>query len=236
MVESSTFRIMYGWAVEKYRTEKGNECESRIRVYSFWCCLCWAFTPYLWEIFNAVIKGAMAVASVTMYEDTLLTTQLVTISVSLILHIVVRPYRNTTENVVVACVVVLFCIVDLLGINSRTNSLLQIVFIGTSFLMVICVSVMAFKATRASIKEKKMNGLLNDERQYTPLEKRLLLPVLLCARSLKKVAALLCPLNKGVGEEGQRKAPCAHGTKILPREKSDEEDSLPRVCTPRLGT
>ena len=244
MVESSKFRIMYGWAVDKYRTEENAEDEfiedkmivcrdisfECIGRSSYYCCLCWAFNPYLWEIFNAVIKAAMAVASVTMYETNRTTTQVVTISVSLFLHILVRPYKNTTENVVV----VLFCIVDLLGINASTSAFWQILFIVATFLMLIVVSVMAFKATRASIKEKKMNGLLNDENQYTPLEKKLLLPVFLCVWPLKRMAVLLCRLNKDVGEEGQRKAP--HGTKILPREKSDEEDSLPRACTPRLGT
>jgi hypothetical protein len=179
-------------------------------------------------MFNAVIKGAMAVASVTMYETNRTITQVVTISVSLVLHILVRPYKSATENVVV----VLFCIVELLGINASTSAFWQILFIVASFLMLIVVSVMAFKATRASIKEKKMNGLLNDENQYTPLEKKLLLPVFLCVWPLKKMAVLLCRLNKDVEEEGERKAP--HGTKVLPREKSDEEDSLPRVCTPRL--
>ena len=57
---------------------------------------------------------------------------------------------------------------------------------------------MAFKVTRASIKEKKTNGFLNDEVQYTPLEKKLLLPVLLCIWPLKKIAALLCPLHMDV--------------------------------------
>jgi len=233
MIESSKFRIMYGWAVAKYRiiedTEvENNPCSCYVKILSFFCCLCWAFNPYLWEIFNAVIKGVMAVGSVTMFGDTLVQAQFLTILLSLILHLIVRPYKNTTENVVV----VLFCIVELLGINASTSAFWQILFIVASFLMLIFVSVMAFRGSRALFKEKKMNGLLNDENQYTPLEKKLLLPVFLCVWPLKRMAVLLCRLNKDVGEEGQRKAP--HGTKILPREKSDEEDSLPRVCTPRL--
>ena len=216
MAASPKFRIMYGWAVEKYRLQP-RHCAERVLWNVFDpCCLCWAFNPYLWEIFNAVIKGVMAVASVTMYETNREIAQLVTISVSLVLHIIVRPYKNTTENVVV----VLFCIVDLLGINARTSASLQILFIVASFLMIIFISVMAIRATRASIKEKRFNALLYDESQYTPLEKKLLLPVFFCLWPVEKVAVLLCRLNKDVGKEGKRKA--RNGTKILPCEKSDE--------------
>jgi hypothetical protein len=164
-------------------------------------------------MFNAVIKGAMAVASVTMYETNRTITQVITISISLVLHILVRPYKSTTENVVV----VLFCIVELLGINASTSAFWQILFIVASFLMLIFVSAMAFKVTRASIKEKKKNGLLNDENQYTPLEKKLLLPVFLCVWPLKRMAVLLCRLNKDVKqEEVEMTSTKINNTKVLP--------------------
>ena len=165
MVESSTFRIMYGWAVNKYRTKDNSVgCVQSMGHYSYCCCLCWAFNPYLWEIFNAVIKGVMAVGSVTMFGDTLVQAQFLTILLSLILHLIVRPFKNTLENVVV----ILFCIVDLFGILSfNRSSSLQTIFIVASFLILIFVSTMAIKATRASIKEKRLNGLfiINDKNQ-----------------------------------------------------------------------
>jgi hypothetical protein len=100
--------------------------------------------------------------------------------------------------------------------------------------MLIFVTVLAFKATRASIKEKKMNGLLSDENQYTPLEKKLLFPILLCAKLIKKVVVLLCSSNNDAKEEGGVETTSdvrtwgtgstkMKNTKVLPRSSNTSE-------------
>ena len=121
MKESPKFRIMYGWAVDRYRTNKYLGV-GKVNFSLLHCCFC--VNPNVWEIFNAFIKGMMAVASVTMYEGNQGLVQSTTIGVSLALHLFVQPYKHKLENVVV----ILFYIVDLLGINSGNGIDVQILF------------------------------------------------------------------------------------------------------------
>jgi hypothetical protein len=65
--ESASFRIMYGWAITKYRSD------SKV--------------AFLWEVFNAVVKIGMVASSELMYEKNSRIAQSILIGVSLILHI-----------------------------------------------------------------------------------------------------------------------------------------------------
>ena len=78
MVESASFRIMYGWAFKNYRSD------SKV--------------AFLWEVVNATIKVITVAASVIMTENNRRLTQSILIGSSLILHTVVMPYKTKTSN------------------------------------------------------------------------------------------------------------------------------------------
>ena len=89
--ESASFRIMYGWAITKYRSDSN--------------------VAFLWEVFNAVVKVGMVASSELMYEKNSRIAQSILIGVSLILHIMVMPYQTTAGNPTWLAIV--FGVVDL---------------------------------------------------------------------------------------------------------------------------
>ena len=91
MKKSESFRIMYGWAFVKYRSD------SKV--------------AFLWEIVNAAIKVIMVGAAELMYEDNRRLTQGILIGTSLVLHVIVMPYKTKTSNYTL--LVIVFCVVDL---------------------------------------------------------------------------------------------------------------------------
>ena len=91
MEESASFRIMYGWAITKYRSDSN--------------------VAFLWEVFNAVVKVGMVASSELMYEKNSRIAQSILIGVSLILHIMVMPYQTTAGNP--TWLVIVFGVVDL---------------------------------------------------------------------------------------------------------------------------
>ena len=191
MKESVTFRILYGWAIKKYVVE-----ESRV--------------AYLWEVFNAATKILMTAGSVMLYgpptsnNRTIL--QTATIGLSLICHGCIRPYKDVTSN----RVVITFCIVDLLGIFSTGNGpFIQLIYIGTSFTVLLFVLILALKAIRATMKEELMKEHMNTKSDFTRLETILLCPFLIgVVWPLKKAIRLVRPISLSSSEaEWMKNAP-----------------------------
>ena len=163
--KSPLFRVLFGWAVTKYRKDSP--------------------FAYLWELINAATKVAMVAGAELMYAENRLYVHVSVTAVSLVLHIVVRPYKDTIANVVG----VLFCIVELLGILSFENAIMQIVFVIILFVSLLVVVVIAATSSYNTFQasKKKHSGLVEEFQYFTDLEKKLLFPVLFTIQMIKKV-------------------------------------------------
>jgi len=208
--ESDTFRILYGWALENYCLQKslsdrGANCLD---------CAPW------WEVFNVVIKVTMVAGTKLMYKESRTITHIVAISFSLLGHIVVQPYKYRTAN----AMVVYFCILDLIAIHADNDLVLQIIVIGMTLLALIGLGSLYFRS-RLQMRKQSNGQRTYAGYNFSALERTLLFPLLMLIWPMQALGALCtCKSKRRV----------AHGTKVLPREKSGEEGSLPRVRTPRL--
>lgn len=112
-------------------------------------------------------------------------THIVVMSWSLLLHARFRPYKDHESNV---CAI-LFCICDILGaitafqtFENSPSAGLQIIFILVTFTTMVVVGVAMTRDIRAQVAESQttlLNRTTNDLfASYTPLEKKLLFPVL----------------------------------------------------------
>ena len=159
MKESDTFRIMYGWAIKKYRLDD-------------------RLVAFLWEIVNASTKVMMVAGSVLLFPENRAILHGVTIGVSMALHAWIRPYKDQMGNIMV----VVFCGIDLIGIFSspaESSPFVQGLFIVAILSTLLVVIYFALKSMREAFNIKRMQGLAgNKDKQLTPLERKLLCPLL----------------------------------------------------------
>ena len=167
MAESAEFNVTYGWAVKKYKTK--------------------SYFAFLWEIQNALVKVLMVVGSELMYgpvADELTSNRTIlhmgTISASLLMHILVRPYNDSMANVVV----ILFSSTSLVGVFASSDPLMQKIFVGLTFSSIVLVVFLLALALRSTLKEKKNKVGQTDKdkkrkHEFSLFETRLLFPFLI---------------------------------------------------------
>ena len=159
MEESDTFRIMYGWAIKKYRLDD-------------------RLVAFLWEIVNASTKVMMVAGSVLMFPKTRTIFHAVTIGTSMVLHGWIRPYKDKLGNLMV----VVFCGIDLfsiLGSPAESSPIIQGAFILTTFTALLVVIFFLVKSLRTAVAAKRKQALTgNTDDHLTPLERKLLRPLL----------------------------------------------------------
>ena len=164
--ESAEFRILYGWAAAKYRSD------SKI--------------AFLWEVVNAAIKVIMVFSSVVMSDNNRRVAQAITIAVSFISHARVLPYKNNGT-----IIILIFSVVNFIGIFATEHFILQIVFIVLT-LWVLMLVVFIFKWTaQAALEEKELNGFKSDAQMFTFLERFLMCPFLGFVFLLNKLTSLV---------------------------------------------
>jgi hypothetical protein len=106
-------------------------------------------------------------------------------------HGVVRPYKDETGNYVV----LVFCVVDLLGIFSTGNGpIVQYIYIVTTIIVLLFVLALVLKSIRHTMKEEKLTDITNKV-TFTFLERILLFPFLvLFVWPVKKVIIMMYPI------------------------------------------
>jgi hypothetical protein len=172
-------------------------------------------------VVNVVVKVTMVAGTKLMYKESRTTTHIVAISISLISHVVVQPYKYRTAN----AMVVYFCILDLIAIHADNSVALQIIVIVMTLLALVGLGSLYLRSRLRMRKQSNGPRETYAGHNFSALERTLLFPLLMLIWSMQALGALCtCKSKRRV----------AHGTKVLPREKSGEEDSLPRVRTPRL--
>jgi len=172
-------------------------------------------------VFNVVVKVTMVAGTKLMYKESRTTTHIVAISISLISHILVQPYKYRTAN----AMVVYFCIVDLIAIHADNSVALQIIVIVMTLLALVGLGSLYFRSRLQMRKQSNGQRETYAGYNFSALERTLLFPLLMLIWPMQALGALCtCKSKRRV----------AHGTKVLPREQSGEEGSLPRVRTPRL--
>jgi hypothetical protein len=160
--DSALFTTVFGWALESYKTE----------IEGF-------------ELWNVISRTLIIAGSTIMYPQHRFNTHLVVMSWSLVLHVRFRPYKDQESNI---CAI-LFCVCDVLGAivafqtyESAPSTILQIIFIFVTFITMAIVGVattFAFRAQLAKSQAEMLSRTTNDLfASYTPLERKLLFPVL----------------------------------------------------------
>ena len=166
MEESASFRIMYGWAIAKFRADSK--------------------FAFLWEVLNAVIKLIMVFSSVVLLDDNRRIVHSGTIIFSLILHGLVWPYKNNGT-----IMVVIFCVVDLVGIFALDHFILQIVFIVLLTWAVLAALSVTVNNAQIALRKGELVGLTSRLRDFSFLERALLSPFLIVIWPLNKLLALV---------------------------------------------
>ena len=141
--ESTFFRVKYAWAFQKYR-KSGSEKNCRASVER-----CLRLPPENWESFNMFVKIITVMGSVMMYSNNRRVVQMCITTLSLVLHIAIRPYKDNAGNITV----ILFCLCDILGIFASFSLIGQILFIVSLFLTCAVVIYFASKAARDRIRD-----------------------------------------------------------------------------------
>jgi hypothetical protein len=159
---STAFLTAFGWALESYKQE----------IEGF-------------EIWNAMSRTLILVGSIVMYPQKRFVCHISVMVWSFMLHIRFRPYKDHESNV---CAI-LFCICDILGAitafqtyENAPSAGLQIIFILVTFITMVVVAVAMTRGIRAQVAESQTTLLSRTRNDlfasYTPLEKKLLFPVL----------------------------------------------------------
>jgi hypothetical protein len=162
------------------------------------------------------VKIIIVMGSVVMYSSNRRIAQMCITTLSLILHAVIRPYKDKAGNITV----VLFCLCDILGIFATSSLIAQILFIASLFLTCAVVIYFASKAARGRIRDIEMaakNSASDDQaskkNKYSPLEKKLLFPILAIAWLTSKVIMALCKVGRAKQSQ----------TSVVPREAGARE-------------
>ena len=130
---------------------------------------------FMWEVINAITKVLMAIGSETMLEENRKYLHVGTITVSLFIHIVARPYKDKMGNYMV----IFFSVVNLFGILSKGSALLQSIFIFAILGALIVLILVVLKFLPKMLTQKKILELKDKNKKYGSLERKLLFPFLL---------------------------------------------------------
>jgi len=160
--DSETFTSAFGWALESYKKE----------IEGF-------------EIWGVISRTLIIAGSTIMYPETRFRTHMVVMVWSLFLHARFRPYTDQESNV---CAI-LFCVCDILGTitafqtyENSPSAVLQIIFIVVTFMTMVIVGIATTRGirTQAAVSRSGLLGRSTSDMfaSYTPLEKKLLFPVL----------------------------------------------------------
>ena len=190
------FRIMYGWALKKYRKPE-HHTKLDVWVVKYFCCLidcilfrncadegtqrcCSNFTifltknAYLWEVINALIKIWVVAGQELFNSQGRQIVHAVVITISLLLHLFGRPFKDDWSNIVA----ILFCIADMFGIFAGTDPVLQISFIVLFVLTLLIVFIIAV-VSFVRMEDSSIDDEITD---YSEMEKKLLYPIILILR------------------------------------------------------
>jgi hypothetical protein len=162
------------------------------------------------------VKIITVMGSVVMYSSNRRIAQVCVTTLSLFLHAAIRPYKDEAGNITV----VLFCLCDILGIFATSSLIAQILFIASLFLTCAVVIYFASKAARGRIRDIEMaaknsasDGEASKKNKYSPLEKKLLFPILAIAWLTSKVIMALCKVGRAKLSQ----------TSVVPREAGARE-------------
>jgi hypothetical protein len=180
---AAKFHTAFGWALQNYKQEIDN-----------------------FELWNMISKTTIIVGSTIMYSRNRFFTHMIIMSWSLVLHIRFLPYKDRSSNIAA----ILFCLCDILGALSAGGQLskqfpnkvgggaaVEIIFIVCTLATIITVGVFIFRAIRTQAAALRNDGLSNSDTSnlfamYTPLEKKLLFPVLavvwVCVKLFRKLS------------------------------------------------
>ena len=161
--DSENFTTAFSWALESYKKE----------IEGF-------------ELWNIISRTVIIVGSTIMYPENRFTTHFLVMSWSLLLHVRFRPYIDQESNV---CAI-LFCICDIFGAitafqtyANQPSAILQIFYILITFITMVVVGIATTRGIRAQAAASH-SGVLGKKSasdlfaSYTPLEKKLLFPIL----------------------------------------------------------
>ena len=110
----------------------------------------------------------MVAGSDIMFEENGRILHAVTVTISMIIHAVVRPYEDRAGNFTV----VAFCMIDLLGIFSSNNAALQILFVTLVIMLLIVLLIVAERSIGAFYKMVKQTRDLLQSIQQTKPDKK----------------------------------------------------------------
>jgi hypothetical protein len=208
--DSNSFSSVFGWALKNYKEEFQG-----------------------WELWNVMNRTCIIIGSTVMYAENRFYTHITVMIWSLLLHCRYRPYKNRDSNIAA----ILFCVCDILGAVSaflswlrvdnpefipEVSAGLQIVFVIVTFITLLIIVRFIVRAVRkqsisvqAGLKNKDTNGMFAS---YTPMEKKLLFPILGFVWIVVKL------YQKCYGKKYASKG----GTKVVPKEekKEDNEDEM----------
>ena len=193
--DSTTFLTAFKWALQNYKQE----------IEGF-------------ELWNIISKTVIIVGSTIMYKDNRFATHITVMSWSLLLHIRFRPFKDRDSNI---CAI-LFCSCDILGAMSAryTSAGLQIMFIICTLITIFITGRFMYiaitKQTASLRSELSSQQNTNDIfAMYTPLEKKLLCPVLAVVWVCVKLFSKYC------GSDNSE----MHKTKVVPETKNMEQET-----------
>ena len=215
--DSEKFITAFGWALESYKKE----------IEGF-------------EIWGVISRTLIIAGSTIMYPENRFVTHMVVMVWSLFLHARFCPYMDQESNV---CAI-LFCICDILGAitafqtyESAPSTILQIIFIVVTFMTMVVVGVAMTRGMHAQAVASQ-TGLLGKSTNdlfalYTPLEKKLLFPVLAivwlvikCLQKIDKQKGNTSNDTKGEStKNGVGQKTKGHNTKITPLSENQEDSS-----------
>ena len=159
----------------------------------------------VFELWNVISRGLIIMASTIMFPEKRFYTHVVTMSLSLFITLVIRPYADTEANVTA----ILFCSVDLLGALSAWQSSntfasqggvptpgVQILFVGALLGTMLIVLLLSLKAITERIveisktlKHKKTRSVCDG---YTRCEIGFLFPILCLVYIVDRFARTCC--------------------------------------------
>ena len=164
----------------------------------------WALVDYVtsfraWELWHITTKIIIVLGSSVMYPQVRFFTHGVISMLSLLAHLILRPYKDKESN----NAVVLFCFCDVLGVNSAWVSTggsgattggtttsessfegIQIAFVLSLVVVLLYILYNTIKAFREREFEHPVG---NSQHEYTTMEQKLLSPIFIWMKLLSKV-------------------------------------------------
>jgi hypothetical protein len=176
---NTSFKTAFGWAFQNF---KESEDVDKLYIEGF-------------ELWNMVGKTSIIVGSTIMYSESRFITHIIVTSLSLLLHVCLLPYREKNCNIAA----ILFCLCDIFGVLSArfSSPVVEVIFIACTLATIITVGVFIFRAVRKQAASLRDGLLANNKTSdifamYTPLEKKLLFPVLavvwVCVKLFRKLS------------------------------------------------